>query len=186
MLTNCTISENRHGVICNGYSSPKLINCTISGNDQVGVYSWDSSPTLTSCIVWNNAGGSVTGGSVNNPGTGVPGITYSCIQGEPLWRGDGNINQDPLFCGWKGNEVWVDPSWTAPGDGSEGNPFSDPRQATTGFSLALSAGSPCSGTGRDGSDMGSDNGRCDGPAGTSRIVHLAPGTYSGMASCPIP
>jgi hypothetical protein len=130
----------------------------------------DSSPIITNCIVWDNLGDSVYAG-----GDSSLIITYSCIEGEPVWTGEGNINQDPLFCGgWELQEVWVDPSGTGAGDGSKANPLSDPRQATMGYSnsLALSATSPCLGTGKNGSDMGADTGRCDRPRSASRTVHL--------------
>jgi parallel beta-helix repeat protein len=191
ILTNCTIVDNSIDGIITGYewglsgggvncrdSSPTLTNCTISGNSGAweggGVYCWNSSLTLKNCIAWDNLGGSVSKDVDSNLI-----ITYSCIEGERVWAGEGNINQDPLFCGWEQKEVWVDPSWAAPGDGSKGNPFSDPRQATRGylFSLALSASSPCRRTGEGGSDMGSDTGTYDGAAGKSRIVHLAAGMY---------
>jgi parallel beta-helix repeat protein len=180
-FTNCTISGNSSyygGGVSSGGGSPTFTNCTISGNSALfvgGLYCERSSPILTNCIVWENRGDSVSIDANSNPI-----ITYSCIEGEQAWAGEGNINRDPLFCGgWDRQEVWVDPSWTAPGDGSEGNPFSDPRQATRefSFSLALSDSSPCLRTGKDGSDMGSDNGRCDVQGGQSRIVHLAAGTY---------
>lgn len=55
-----------------------------------GMYLYDSSPTITNCIFW---------GDTPNEGSGVgPGnatITYSDIQGS--WKGEGNIDADPLF-----------------------------------------------------------------------------------------
>jgi hypothetical protein len=89
ILTSCTVTANSAQGDGGGvYGSGILTNCTISGNsawgDGDGVY---GGGTLTNCIVWDNAGGSVLGEH----------ITYSCIEGETVWPGNGNINLDPLF-----------------------------------------------------------------------------------------
>ncbi len=182
-LTNCTISGNSAfrgggGMYCTWDSSPILANCTISGNaaseEGGGVCcDWGSSTTLTGCIVWENLGGSVF--IVEEDGSLE--ISYSCVQGQTVMPGMGNINRDPLFHGWGiASEVWVDPSRVEPGDGTEGSPYSDPGAAMR-YSFALTGGSPCLGTGKDGSNMGADTGICEGPPGTVRVVHLAEGTY---------
>ena len=35
-------------------------------------------------------------------------ITYSCVEGETVVPGEGNINLDPKFCGWSEAEVEVE------------------------------------------------------------------------------
>ena len=175
-LTSCTIAGNwDDGVHSDSASSAVLTNCTITGNWDDGVYSdSSSSAALTSCIVWDNVVDAVSGGSAESPLS----VTYSCIEGEPVRPGEGNINGDPLFCGWDARgEVWVDPGNAASGDGSEANPYADVREATASFRLSLAAGSPCIGTGKDGADMGANTGRCDDPPGAALVVHLAAGTY---------
>jgi hypothetical protein len=102
---NCTISENTTGWGADGVaglfcirSSPTITNCTISGNKPPeghagGVSCWESSPILTNCIVWGNGGEAIE----TPDDSSVPVVTYSCIEGESLWPGEGNINSDPLF-----------------------------------------------------------------------------------------
>jgi len=111
ILTSCTVSGNSAWGDGGGvYGSASLTNCTVSGNsargDGGGMY---GGGTLTNCIVWDNAGGSVLGEH----------IAYSCIEGETVWPGDGNINLDPLFvqpgrwedCGAAGQPGCVDYQW---------------------------------------------------------------------------
>ena len=38
---------------------------------------------------------------------GTPVVTYSCIEGDAVWPGEGNLRLDPLFCGWSGSEEAV-------------------------------------------------------------------------------
>ena len=85
-LTNCTIVGNAGGgVSCGGDSSMTLTHCTIAGNAGGGVYSSsEPSVTLTNCILWN-AGRELPGSAV---------ATFCNIEG---WRGEGNIDADPLF-----------------------------------------------------------------------------------------
>jgi parallel beta-helix repeat protein len=106
-LMNCTISGNSGpGVFCQGDTST-LTNCTISGNSGSGVecgtrcicFGCDccapSSPTLTNCTIWGNGGGSIVHSgwrclsSVN--------VSFSCIEADGVWLGEGNIDRDPLF-----------------------------------------------------------------------------------------
>ena len=37
----------------------------------------------------------------------VPQVRYSCIEGDEVWEGVGNINADPLLGRWEGGEVRV-------------------------------------------------------------------------------
>ena len=173
-LTNCTISGNAGGGVYCYKSSPTLTKCTISGNSGGGVYcSEGSSPILTSCIVWGNVGSSLVVDQSSEPI-----VTFSCVEMEDVWSGEGNINSDPLFCGfdWAG-DVYVDAGSPAGGDGSQGRPFQDLAQALH-YSLSLQSGSPCLGTGKDGSNMGADEGTCDAKGPGGGVIHAASGRYS--------
>ena len=78
---------------------------------------------------------------------------------------------DPRFGAWGETvEVWVDGSTPGPGNGTPENPFSDIRSAVAGYDLALASDSPCL-------DIGADTGRCEAAGATTRLVHVAPGTY---------
>ncbi len=99
-LINCVLSGNRgqHGGA--GFfhegSLPRFVNCTITGNwvsstgRGGGLFSLGAPVTLVNSIVWNNRGDSI---EETTPVT----AKYSCIQGETVWPGEGNINTDPLF-----------------------------------------------------------------------------------------
>jgi hypothetical protein len=165
-VVNCIIRENTNrrggGVHCEEISSPKIRNCTISGNAADrggGIFCIDSSsPELTSCIVWSNAGGSMYLYDETSDLT----ISFSCIESEDVRPGEGNINTDPLFCGWEEKEVMVKNQ-------------SELEDALTGFSLSLSAQSPCLGAGRDGVDMGAETGTCSEVGKSDRLISLSPG-----------
>ena len=96
ILKNVTISgntANNHGggflII---YSNPIQTNVTISENIGQGVYLFHSHSILTNSIIWGNTQGSIY---FNTEGSTF--ITYCDIEGDTLWVGDGNINDDPLF-----------------------------------------------------------------------------------------
>jgi parallel beta-helix repeat protein len=173
-VIDCLITGNSAGgVVCLMGSRPTLTRCTISANPGFGVAAfWDSSPTLTACIVWGNEGESF---SVDDPAASTVEATHCCIQGT-VWPGTGNTDHDPLFCGWDAAEAHVDSTAPAPGDGTEASPFPDLR-VLDAFSLALSAGSPCLGAGKDGGDMGAATGTCGLPGPAGLLVHLGPGRY---------
>ncbi|MBN1418460.1 MAG: right-handed parallel beta-helix repeat-containing protein [Planctomycetes bacterium] len=205
-LVGCTIAENRSGIGGGVFSlvgsSLSLIHCVIRGNladygggiagqhpDAItlrhctvtensglhggGLYCNMSLLEMTSCIVWGNEGGSLA--FERTPSTN---ITFSCVEGETVWPGTGNTNDDPCFCGWAGPEaVYVDAIAPGPGSGTVEDPFLDLAAALAGFSLALSPASPCIGTGDGGSDMGADVGTCATPGTSTRVVHVAAGTY---------
>ena len=135
------------GVVCGSESSPTFRNCTISSNSADfagGVYcEGTSTPTLTNCIVWGNVGGAVA-----TEGSSSPQVTYSCIEGENLWPGTGNINSDPLFvqpgawevCDPASGSDCVPYEWD-----DDGNPTAWHRWT---FDYRLQAGSPCIDAGR--------------------------------------
>ncbi len=177
-LTDCTISTNwadyyGGGVYCEE-SLPTLTNCTISGNaassEGGGVYCRSSSVSLTNCIVWGNTGKALQGETTI--------VTYSCIESGDTWPGLGNINRDPLFCGWPSNENWVDASQPGPGSGTSANPYSNLGSALGGFNLSLQQGSPCIGSGEGGKDMGAGTGMCSAVGAPHCTLHLGPGRYS--------
>jgi hypothetical protein len=177
-LEGCTLSENQgSGARTDSYlNSLTLHRSTIAGNRQCGFYNnWHMSLFLVSCIVWDNSEGFLQG---NSQGHCEALAFYSCIDGQDGFLGFANIDEDPRFCGWTGGaEVHVDPSRDGGGDGTEASPFKELAQALQGYSLALSPGSPCIGSGEGGVNMGADHGICQGPAVTSRTVHLSAGTY---------
>ncbi len=169
LLIKCMIVGNLgSGVCCD--SSTTLRNCTIAGNREHGVFG-EGSVTLTNCVVWGNAGYAPLT-------THECTVSFSCIETAEVWPGAGNINLNPLFCGWVGaRDVYVNTANVSPGDGTEQNPFRELSPAL-GYSLSLQKDSPCIGAGDDGGNMGADVGVCDGQGFRERIVHVGPGRYS--------
>jgi predicted outer membrane repeat protein len=102
-ISNSTVSGNSAprgaGVYCNT-SSPTIISTTIAGNtanQQGGGIYLDNSvgvTPITNCILWGNASD-----QIHIDGGTPPSVTYSDVQGDGVWPGDHNINQDPLFVG---------------------------------------------------------------------------------------
>ncbi|MBN1418434.1 MAG: right-handed parallel beta-helix repeat-containing protein, partial [Planctomycetes bacterium] len=165
--TGCLIAENTARRGGGTYGPWALKNCTVTGNAGGGV----GNSFLTNCIVWDNAGGSFGGVAAPSPST------YSCVEGDGVLPGEGNIDEDPFLCGWgTATEVFVDPSFQGPADGSASRPFPD-LGAALQYDHALRRDSPCLGTGEAGADMGAPTGVCDGPSGRSRTIRLAAGTY---------
>lgn len=160
-LIRCTISENTSlGIRCREDAAPLLSGCTISRNGNSGVYCYKASPEITNCIVWDNVGGSIYRGDE----TSKPIISFSCIECDTVWPGEGNINKDPLFCGWEQSELFVDDQ-------------DDLLYALTGFRLSLSKLSPCIGTGSNGVFMGADADICKTSANPFMTIVLSPGIY---------
>jgi len=95
-LTNVTFTSNTAsydgGGMYNWYSSPSLTNVTFTSNTATnnggGMYNHESSPTLTNAILWGNTPSQVYGSAT---------VTYSDIQGDDVYPGDGNINENPLL-----------------------------------------------------------------------------------------
>jgi predicted outer membrane repeat protein len=168
-LVDCVIAQNvserSAGV---GGAAAMLDYCTISGNS--GQEAVRAVHALRNSIVWSNDGSSLGFGD-DHPRE----VAYSCIQGNAAPSGEGNIAQDPLFCGWGDVlEVQVDPS--APPFDSDNASFRTIAEASEP-SLALAALSPCRGSGESATDMGADRGSCSTRTGGIRTVRLAAGTY---------
>ncbi len=103
MLSGNLIAKNScgqkgGGIYCgNSYCSdklPKIVNNTIADNisqhEGGGVYFWHAFPKIRNSIIWGNSPEQVASGASSSIS-----ITYSNIQGG--WKGNGNINADPLF-----------------------------------------------------------------------------------------
>jgi len=185
-LTNCTFLGNAArwsggGVAFrfSGSLGRQITHCTIVGNAAGnGPGGLDLLPeqgfgliAIESSIIWGNSGSSPM-----PPGE----YTFSCVQGAAPLPGVGNINSPPQFAGWPGpEEMYVDPTAPAGGDGTQARPFQDLRAAVSGYQLALLPGSPCVGAGKGGTTMGASAvGPPPAPGSTSRTLHLAAGTYS--------
>jgi hypothetical protein len=66
-------------------------NNTLANNIGYGIYMNSDAP-ITNCIVWGNSSGSVSPSIY-----GDNNVTYSCVQGDSVYPGIGNINNDPCF-----------------------------------------------------------------------------------------
>jgi hypothetical protein len=108
ILNNVVITKNTAhygGGMYLSNSSSSLSNITISENSSIynnifspaGIYlTYYSFPTITNAIVWGNLSNGIPT-SINYGTTSDPIITFSNIQGDTLWNGAGNINDEPLF-----------------------------------------------------------------------------------------
>jgi len=103
ILKNCIISENHGGQNAGGIvcwnSNPTITNCTFTLNTTSGfqkpggiLYGADGAPTIINCILWEDDLPEIAGS-----GSGIPNITYSDIQDDHAYTGEGNIYVDPLF-----------------------------------------------------------------------------------------
>jgi parallel beta-helix repeat protein len=120
------------------------------------------------------------GGSLVVDGGSEPVVSFSCVQTEEVWPGEGNINSDPRFCGFAGlRDAYVDAGSAVPGNGngSEASPFGELARGLE-YRLSLAASSPCLGTGKDGANMGADEGTCEEGGPSERMLHVAAGRYS--------
>jgi hypothetical protein len=94
ILTNCIFTGNYDAISHMGGDPNSVLiltNCTISGNHGAISYLGDDpnsgpGPILNNCIIWGNTSNEI-------PETST--VTYSNIQGG--WKGEGNIDKDPLF-----------------------------------------------------------------------------------------
>lgn len=149
-ISNLTIYNNKAdwgggGIYCEHESKPIIENVTISRNRARywagGVYCENyAHPSLLNSILWNNlpheirlnSNGDVTI-EYSDIEDGKDGIVYDSLA---LWGGtiywlEGNIDENPLFC----------------------DPIID--------QFTLAENSPCSGTGKDGQNMGAHDVACD-------------------------
>jgi parallel beta-helix repeat protein len=173
-LLGCVIRDNVQGALRLGdTATADLDHSTVSGN--VGpafVLDPGSRASIHSSIAWDNAGGLLEAGAES-----ALAASFSCIESPALWPGEGNIRDDPRFCGWGLREVvHVDPSRPGPGDGTALHPFASLRDALD-FSLALGEDSPCRRAGQDGADMGAPAVPCAAREADHRRVLLASGDY---------
>jgi len=184
VFLNCLIAENVScgrggGIFCYRGAVSVFRKCTIVRNVAAegggGVFwSEGSVPEISECIVWGNCGGSIEG--EEGPDGGLV-VTYSCVQSERVWPGEGNLNSDPLFGGWGSKDtVYVDPSHPQPGEGTPDNPYATLAEALV-FDFALARNSPCLTAAADGGRIGFDMGLCDKAGVESRTIHLAEGVY---------
>ncbi len=176
-LVNCIIRGNTAhmggGVFCEG-AAPRMANCTVSGNAGGGIRCVSGSNlSVVNCVVWDNSGGAAL--------VGLPEVSYSCIEGAwgILSQGEGNIVEDPQFCGWSRADVYVDGATAGPGDGSAEAPYPDLAAALLEdrYCLSLSSASPCVGSGEAGATRGAGLEVCDTPGSPAQRVHVAAGTY---------
>ncbi len=103
-LVNCIISGNQGlGVVSrqscgdsDGFvTGPNLVNSTITGNEYGVIAVCLCSVSLSNCIVWGNVRGSLVLGEGTD--LGQADVSYSLIEGDDVWPGDGNLNGDPKF-----------------------------------------------------------------------------------------
>ena len=177
----CLVSGN----LCIGYGgaiaidnggAPSFDHCTVAYNtvDRAGIAIHGGSLTMSSSILWGHESGSIwfAEGIAREAS-----VTFSCVEQEDVLSGEGNINQSPDFCGWgEREEVFVDAGALSPGDGTAGSPYRDLALALS-FGFGLAGGSPCSGAGHDGSDMGASFQGCAAAGVQRRAVRLAEGEY---------
>ncbi len=138
----------------------ELRRSTLAGNrSSLGVLSLEETSALAKeTILWANDRAIVSlSGSTWE-------VDHSCVQGAEAPPGPGNINSDPLFCGWTGPAEVSVASQTA----------LDAVLSASG--LGLQTGSPCLGAGENGANLGADFGVCGGPGVPPKIT-LAPGEY---------
>jgi hypothetical protein len=129
ILVNCLIALNLSGgVVCSFNAAPRLVNCTVSENCG-GIFSAvQCSPFLRNCIVYGNVGNQI---EVSEDAK--LDVSFSCIGGDHVWPGEGNVNADPLFL--------------EPGNGDRLCGLDSPWDDSWTGDYHLQAGSPCIDTG---------------------------------------
>ncbi len=76
-----------------------LINNTIAGNAGTaggGLYASSANAVVINTIIWGNSAPS--GASIYEQGSIIE-VRYSDVEGNDVWPGEGNINEEPLFLG---------------------------------------------------------------------------------------
>jgi len=85
-------------------SNAAIANNTIVTNDEYGIKSdYAADVNITNCIIWDNGTEELYAGD-----SGTFDVTYSCVEGTPLYSGPGNINSDPCFIDAEGNDFHLD------------------------------------------------------------------------------
>ncbi len=106
VIKNNWILENGngddYGVYLNSLSAGGVLrNNTIVNNNGWGLrfYGTGSRPPIINSIIWGNTSAQLYLSTYN--------ITYSCIQGSPVYTGIGNINTDPCFVAAESNDYHI-------------------------------------------------------------------------------
>lgn len=176
LLRGNRASERGGAIWCQQDSLLRLTRSTVVGNVAPEGGGVDCGPAasieVTESILWDNAGGSLL---VYDEDAAV--VRRSCIEGPDLWPGPGNIRDDPRFCGWGHNTVYLDADVEPGGNGTEARPFQDLQDALSGYDLSLASDSPCRGAAEDGGDLGRPQATCDRQPHARRVIHAAPGVY---------
>ena len=91
-----------------------LVNCTVTNNSPHEISGEFLKLGVTNCIVW----GAESDTAIDVDGTyGTLAIAYSDIQGDTVWAGEGNINDDPMFADTLDYELYCDSPCVAAGEG---------------------------------------------------------------------
>jgi hypothetical protein len=89
--------------------APELINNTITGNKATtsggGLHLADAKAVVINTIIWGNTAPSAP--SISQEGSTTLAVKYSDVQGDTLWLGEGNINEDPIFLGSGANPFYL-------------------------------------------------------------------------------
>lgn len=90
-------TDEEGGGIYHGYDYLSVVNCTFWGNNAAtsggGIFASSTGVTIMNTILWNDS-------AENGPeiyGEEPISVTYSDVQGDDLYPGEGNINLEPLF-----------------------------------------------------------------------------------------
>jgi len=149
-LINCVVAGNAAaqggGVFVRSSAVVRIENCTLAANTGDGLFCamdcvagpnpdeftcYGPFSALANCIVWGNRGE-----AIGMDGGVGPKASYSCIGGDDVWPGKGNIDVDPLLVAIG---VWNDA-------GTPGDLLDD---VWSGGNLRLQEGSPCIDAGID-------------------------------------
>lgn len=174
-LHNCIFSGNTGTMVEGVFSCTKslctLRHVTFVRNDRP-IYIEACLPTFINCIAWDNFGQNfiVQDGGVT--------VRYSCIQGDAVHPGEGNINEAPGFLGFGlEGDIYLDPEAPASGDGSQENPYHGLHEVFDRYSVALTEASPCVGQGEGGANMGALFEVVPGTVPDTYTLHLSEGIY---------
>jgi hypothetical protein len=101
-IVNCIISGNISSAGCPGISdgSPAIVNCTVVENvgqrhDRGRGWCFSGSAKVVNCVIRSNQPNQQLHIGMETPDTNGPDLRYCNIEGG--WRGEGNIDADPMF-----------------------------------------------------------------------------------------